>query len=349
MELSERTDVASSAPCVTAIVLNWNRKALLEKCVLSLQNQTYRPLEILIVDNASSDGSVEFVRERFPGIQMIVNPSNLGFSGGNNVGLRHATGDFVAMVNNDTVLDPRCIEELVKTAALDPTVGAVASKILLQEDSTRLDAAGIAICKDGLSIGRGRTERHENYSEEAEVFFASDCLCLYRRAMLDDIGLYDEDFFAYAEETDLGWRARLRGWKSIYNPKAVVLHNHSSTLGAYSPFKVFLVERNRIWVAIKNLPLSYLIAGFLYTIQRYFYQSLGAFLGRGAAGQFVKTKSKSALFWILVKSYSSALYGLPRMLRKRRLIQKSRKISNKDISHLFRMFGLSAREIAFKE
>src|SRR5436309_4971224 len=113
--------------------------------------------------------------------------------------------------------------------------------------------------------------------------------------MFEVFGLYDEGFFDYAEEPDLVCRASLRGWKSIYNPKAVVLHNHSSTLGAYSPFKVFLVERNRIWVAIKNLPLSYLIAGFLYTIQRYFYQSLGAFLGRGAAGQFVKTKSKSAL------------------------------------------------------
>ena len=113
------------------------------------------------------------------------------------------------------------------------------------------------VCPDGLSIGRGRLEKGDRYDEEVEVFFASDCACLYRREMLEDIGLYDEDFFAYADETDMGWRARLAGWKCIYNPKAIVYHCHSASCrGNTLLLKPSLVERNRIWVAIKNFPVS---------------------------------------------------------------------------------------------
>ena len=321
---------------------------MLKRCFDSILAQTYPYIELILVDNASEDGSVDFVKQNYPQVKVYVNEKNLGFCGGNNVGIRRATGDYIALMNNDAVMDPNCVAEMVRTIEKDPQVGAVATKILLEDKPTHLDAAGIGVCLDGLAIGRGRMEAADKYNEEKEVFFVSDCMSLYRKEMVEDIGLYDEDFFAYAEETDLGWRARLKGWKTIYNPRAIATHSHSSTLGAYSPFKVFLVERNRIWVAIKNLPLTYLVQGIFYTLARYFYQAYSVFAGKGAAGEFVKTMPKWQLAWILIKATVSAWVGIPKMLSKRAKILREKRISNADIKNLFDRFGFSAKEIAFK-
>lgn len=270
-------------PLISVVVLNWNGRQFLEQCLASLMGQTYKPLEIIVSDNASTDGSVALVNESFPEVKMIVNNRNLGFGGGSNVGILASRGRYIMVLNNDTRLTPTCVEELRRSIEKDERYGACAAKILLEFEDNLIDAAGIVVCLDGLSIGRGRLEAGDRYNEEAEVFFASGCACLYRREMLDDIGLYDEDFFAYAEDTDIGWRARLAGWKCIYNPKAVVYHLHSATSGAYSPMKAFLVERNRIWVAIKNFPLSLIVIGQSYALWRYVFQAYGAFSGKGAA------------------------------------------------------------------
>jgi GT2 family glycosyltransferase len=253
------------------------------------------------------------------------------------------------MLNNDTRLDPCCIEELKRSIEKSDRYGVCASKILLEYEENLIDAAGIVVCPDGLSIGRGRLERGDRYNEETEVFFASDCACLYRREMLEDIGLYDEDFFAYADETDMGWRAQLAGWKCVYNPRAIVYHFHSASSGTYSPFKAFLVERNRIWVAVKSFPFSLLIFGQFYTLWRYVLQAYGAFTGKGAAGRFTSDFSKTALIKILIKVYLSIWKSLPLMIRKRRAIQKKKRISNKEVYRLIRQYGISARQIALRE
>lgn len=336
-------------PLVSVVVLNWNGREVVERCLQSLQGQTYQPLEIIVVDNASADDSADLVRERFSNVKMIVNERNLGFGGGNNVGIRASQGRYIMMLNNDTRLDPACIEELKRSLEKDQRYGACASKILLEYEDNLIDAAGIVICPDGLSIGRGRLEKGDQYDEETDVFFASDCACLYRREMLEDIGLYDEDFFAYADETDMGWRAQLAGWKCIYNPKAVVYHFHSASSGAYSPFKAFLVERNRIWVAVKNFPCSLFIFGQFYTFWRYLLQAYGAFVGKGAAGRFTSDFSKAELIKVLIKVYLSLWRQLPLMLRKRRAIQKKKRISNREVYQLIGRFGISAREIALRE
>jgi GT2 family glycosyltransferase len=339
----------SNAPLISVVVLNWNGERVIQTCLESLRAQTYRPLEILVVDNASTDGSVALIRNQFPEIKLIVNERNLGFGGGNNVGIRSARGRYLMMLNNDTRLVPRCIEELKRSLEKDARYGACASKILLEDEPNPIDAAGIVVCPDGLSIGRGRLEHADRYDEEVEVFFASDCACLYRREMLEEIGLYDEDFFAYADETDMGWRARLAGWKCIYSPEAIVYHCHSASTGSYSPFKAFLVERNRIWVAIKNFPLSLMVVGQGYTFWRYLLQAYGAFTGRGAAGRFTSDFSKLALVKILLKVYFSVLKSLPSVLKKRRTIQKTKRISNREVFQLLKQFGISAKEIAFRE
>jgi GT2 family glycosyltransferase len=334
---------------ISVVVLNWNGIKVLNQCLSSLRTQTYTPLEIIVVDNASTDNSVDFIRERFRDVKLVVNEKNLGFGGGNNVGIRASEGRYIMMLNNDTRLDPHCIEELRRGIEENDRYGACASKILLEYEDNLIDAAGIVVCPDGLSIGRGRLEKGDRYNDEVEVFFASDCACLYRREMLEDIGLYDEDFFAYADETDMGWRAQLAGWKCIYNPKAVVYHFHSASAGTYSPFKAYLVERNRIWVAIKNFPFPLLVFGQFYTFWRYMLQAYGAFSGKGAAGRFTSDFSKIKLIKILIKVYLSLWKQLPLMLRKRRVIQEKRRISSQDVFKLVRRFGISAKEIALRE
>ena len=340
-------------PLVSVVIPNWNGKEYLKPCITSLINQSYSNVEIIIVDNASSDGSVEYLHEHFPEVKVIRHSQNLGFGAANNAGIKLARGNYIMMLNNDTRLEPTCIYELKKSIEKDEKYGACASRILLANENNLLDVAGIVVCLDGLAIGRGRLESSDKFNEEEEVFFASDCACLYKKEMLDDIGLtheiYDEDFFAYADETDMGWRAQLAGWSCIYNPKAVVYHLHSASSSSYSSFKAFLVERNRIWVVIKSFPVHLIILGIFYTILRYYYQAVGALTGKGAAGKFTKEASKFQLICVLLKANFSAFLGLPKMLKKRREIMRKKKISNKEISVLLKKYGISAKNIAYKE
>ena len=341
--------MASILPLISVIVLNWNGERVIESCLRSVQTQTYEPLELIVVDNASVDGSVELIRRKFPTIPLIANRSNLGFGGGNNVGIRASQGKYVMVLNNDSQLHPKCIEELKVSIEKDEVYGACAPKILLESPGHLVDAAGIVVCPDGLSIGRGRLESGDRYDQETEVFFGSGCACLYRREMLEDIGLYDEDFFAYAEDTDLGWRARLAGWNCTYNPRAIVYHLHSASAGTYSHLKAFLVERNRFWVAIKNFPFSLILWGQGYTVCRYFWQAYGALTGQGAAGRFTSQFSKLELMKILMRVYLSLWKSLPTLLRKRRMIQQRKRIPKRDVYWLIRKFGISAREVALRE
>ena len=340
-------------PLVSIVIPNWNGRKYLGNCIDSLMKQSHNNLEIIVVDNASADDSVEYLQNNFPDVKVIKHSRNLGFGAANNAGIRAARGKYLVMLNNDTILEPRCIEELRNSIDKDEKFGACASKILLEHEDNLLDVAGIAVCLDGLSIGRGRLESGDKFDDEEEVFFASDCACLYKKEMLDDIGLtnevYDEDFFAYADETDMGWRAQLAGWKCIYNPQAVVYHLHSASFSNYSSFKAFLVERNRIWVAVKSFPVSLLILGIFYTMLRYFYQALGALIGKGAAGKFTKEANKLELIKILIKANISAFLGLPKMLKKRREIMKKKRIPNREFYKLLKRFGISARTIAMKE
>jgi len=339
----------SGSPLISVVVLNWNGGRMVEGCLMSVRDQSYHPLEIIVVDNASTDGSADLIKMRFPEVKLIINKKNLGFGGGNNIGIHASRGRYIMILNNDACLGPDCIKELKRSIEKDKRYGACASKILLDNNGNLLDAAGIAICKDGLSIGRGRLESAHQYQVEEEVFFSSGCASLFRKEMLDDIGLFDEDFFAYADDTDMGWRARLAGWRCIYNPKAIVYHLHSASSSAYSPLKAFLVERNRIWVAIKYFPFRLLISGPFYTLNRYFYQAYGALFGEGAAGRFTKEFSKFKLIKVLVKVYISVLKNMPIILQKRSQIKGKKRISNKEMYGLFKRFGLSGKEIAFKE
>jgi GT2 family glycosyltransferase len=336
-------------PLISTIILNWNGKEYLHPCLQSVKGQTYPNIEIILVDNASTDGSIDYIKNFFPDVRLFINHENLGYGGGNNRGIIEARGRYMFVLNNDTEIEKGCVEALWRCIETSLRIGVTTPKIVLYDRRDIIDAAGLTIYPDGLSIGRGRLEPQENYSRREEVFFGSGCASLYRREMLEEIGLFDADFFAYGEDTDLGWRARLSRWEAYYVPEAVVYHHHSKKFGTYSPMKAFLVERNRIWVAWKNFPLSILCLWPFYTLRRYLYQGFGAVVGRGASGRFGQGSSPFSLIPILIKAYLSGLKGLPEILRKRKGVQSKKRISNQECYHLFKRYGIKAREIAFKE
>ena len=339
------------SPLVSIIVVNWNAKEYLRDCFQSLRAQTFSNFEVIMVDNGSTDGSVEYVQRNFPGwVRILTNARNEGFSGGNNRGIRAASGKYVVLLNNDAQADPRWLEELVKVAEENPRAGMLACKIYLQGGLKIIDNVGHQIYRDGLNRGRGRLEAdHGQYDQMEEVLFPSGCAALYRREMLEEVGLFDEDFFAYGDDTDLGLKGRLAGWKCLYVPKAIVHHRYSQSSSPYSPLKAFYVERNRVWIAVKYFPLSVLLESPFHTLLRFFLQGYGALAGRGAAGRFSEEYSPLKLLKVLLKAYLSAVKGLPKMWKKRKEIKRWTRVSEGEVRSWFGRFGMSAREISWKD
>jgi GT2 family glycosyltransferase len=293
------------------IVVNWNGKRFLEECLEALLAQTYSPYEIIMVDNGSDDGSVDFVAERFPEVRIIENGENLGFAGGNNVGIRVARGDYIVTLNNDTRAEPNWLEELVKVVEADPKIGMCASKMLFYYHTGVLNSTGISLDVAGIAWDRRGGERDDGLEREPiEVFGPCAGAALYRQEMLDEVGLFDEDFFAYHEDVDLAWRARSRGWRCMYNPRAVVYHVHSGTGLEGSAFKNRLLSRNKIWTMVKNYPSPHI---FLFLPLITFYDLAATFYS------LFKRRDVSPL-----QGRLGSLSLLPEMLRKRREIQRRR-------------------------
>ncbi|MEO8601332.1 MAG: glycosyltransferase family 2 protein [bacterium] len=336
---------------LSVVVVNWNGREHLEVCLGSLQQQTLPGIEIVLVDNGSSDGSLDFVATRFgAAVRVVALADNHGYAGGLNAGLHAARGRLLMALNSDTEVAPECCARLVAAADAQPTSGMFSPKILAFDDRDVIDNVGHLLYADGLSRGRGRLERDTGqYDTEGEIGLPSGCAVVLRRAMLNDIGLFDEDLFAYCDDTDLGLRGRLAGWRCRAVPGAVVFHKYSAASAAYSPLKAFLVERNRAWVAIKCLPGPLLAVSPLFTGLRLAAQAWGALSGHGAAGRFTQTHSAAELLGVLLRAYAAALAGAPAAWRKRRTIQAARRVSTWDAIDWFRRYRMGVREVALKE
>jgi GT2 family glycosyltransferase len=252
---------------VSVVIVNFNGRRFLEPCLLSLANQSFRNFEIILVDNHSSDDSAGYIREHFPSVTLIETGKNLGFAGGTNTGIRASDGDFILTLNNDTITDPLFIENLVRPMASDPHLGMCASKMLFPDG--RINSTGICISRSGAAWDRGIYEQDSvKYNTEEEVFGPCAGAALYRRAMLDEIGLFDEDFFIYMEDVDLAFRARLAGWQCMFIPSARVTHLMGGTTGINSDLSVFYGNRNLVWNAIKNFPARTLLISLPWIIGR---------------------------------------------------------------------------------
>ncbi|MFQ5739869.1 MAG: glycosyltransferase family 2 protein [Acidobacteriota bacterium] len=341
----------TSSPFVSVIVVNYNRAGLLRDCLDSLVCQTWRSWEVLVVDNGSTDDSCLVASSfRDQGVTLLPQPRNLGFAAGNNVGIKRASGDLVALLNNDAVADRKWLERLV--AALessDRRVGMCASKILLAGQGL-IDKAGHLMYPDGQNRGRGTGQKDEGqFDRLEEAFFPDGCAALYRKGVLAEVDGFDEDFFAYGDDADLGVRAQWLGWKCLYVPDAVVYHRQSSTSGMYSAQKIYRVERNRFWLATKNFPWPLLLLSPAFTLYRWFWNFLSGLSGRGAAGNFRKETSWRELFRTLGRAYGDGFRRIRVMWRKRAKIRFDRRISDLDFYRLLWRFHISARQLAFQD
>jgi GT2 family glycosyltransferase len=335
----------SGPPQVTIAIPTLVAGAPLNSCLRSLEAQVFRNCEVIVVNNGTEPLSLTGDPVSLP-LRIISPGANVGFGAAVNLAIRSSSAPYIATLNDDTEADPEWLLAMVREIERDPRVGMCACRIT-SLDGAKLDSAGMLICLDGSSKQRGQDQPSHAFHLPDEALFPSACAAIYRRAMLDEIGLFDEDYFLYCEDTDLGLRARWAGWRCQYAAGATVLHHYSSTAGARSPLKARYVERNRLWVALKNFPARALPMIPFVSCARYFWQLSAVRNKRGAAGEFIR--SGNSLFSaaaILLRAHWETLVHLPALLRKRVAIRHTRRTSPAEFMRLLDRHSISARELA---
>ena len=304
----------------TVVVVNWNGEQFLERCLAALLGQTARPHEIILLDNASTDGSLEIARG-FPAVRVIALDQNTGFARGNNLAIDAASNasEWFALINPDAFAAPRWLESLLAAAESNPESHAFCSKLVNSADPTLLDGTGDAYHISGLVW---RTAHGVSVSamgdHDCEVFAPCAAAALYRRSAFEKVGGFDQDFCCYVEDVDLGFRLRLAGYRCLYVPKSVAHHVGSGTTGGqHSDFSVYHGHRNLVWAFVKNMP------GVLFWLLLPLHVALNlvsiiwfSLRGQGA---------------VILRAKRDALFGLPKMWRKRRQVQKVRVASIRNI------------------
>ena len=309
------------------IVVNHNGARFIKGCLGALSTQVLRGgFEIVLVDNASTDGSVASVRSAFPAVRVISSPRNLGFAAGNNLGFRSARGEFLVLLNNDARPRPGWLEALVAAADADPGLGAVTSKLVFAGRPGVIQNAGLVLRSDGGGGDRGSGEVDAGqYDAAEEVFGFCGAAALLRRSALDDVGEFDGRFFMYYEDTDLSWRMRLRGWRILYQPAAVVEHEHAGSSREWSPFFVFHVDRNRLLMLVKCARPG-LVLRSVQAVMR----SVSS-ASRPAGGGMVAPPARGSRPTAHRRVLRSLLWHLPGMLASRAAIRGRRRVSDRDV------------------
>jgi len=336
---------------VSVIVVNWNRFQLLKACLKSLADQTYQRFEVIVVDNGSTDESVALVKEMastFPvPLRLIVNTNNRGFCAANNQGFAASHSELVALLNNDAEAEPTWLAELVRVMRKSDDAGMVASKILVWEDPTRIDKIGHLIYPDGQNRGRGtgQVDRGQ-FDRVEETLWPDGCAALYSRAMLDEVGGFDEEFFAYADDAELGLRGRIAGWMCWTAPAAVVRHHRGATLGLDSTRRITLIERNRVLLAVKLFPWNLLWANGALYIARVGAGLWAALRNQGELRRYSGKKGKLSAAMALARGTLSSIPLIPSMLRKRRAFRSKHRLTSQQIRRLLLRHRISLREIS---
>lgn len=249
---------------VTIIIPNYNGKHFMEPCLKSLEKQSFRDFRILVVDNGSTDGSLEYMAEHYPEVEMLPLDKNYGFSYAVNVGIRHAKTPFVILLNNDTIVDEHYVAEMVKAIEKSSRIFSVSSKMVQMYHPELIDSAGDLYTLVGWGICRGNGRSVKLYTKPERIFSACAGAAIYRRDVFRKIGYFDEQHFAYLEDIDVGYRAKIHGYENMYCPTALVYHVGSGTSGSkYNAFKVKLSARNNIYLCYKNMPALQLAVNFL--------------------------------------------------------------------------------------
>lgn len=302
----------------------------LPACFAALVAQTYRDFEVIVIDNASDDGTREWLAEQTPSFlwRVIRNEQNVGFAAAVNQGIRASSTPFVTLLNDDTEPEPQWLASMLGFLDSQSKIGAVASLMLYASQPDVVQSAGIAIDRAAIAWDRlaGRDATDAECKQPCEIFGASGGAALYVRKMLDEIGLFDERFFAYLEDVDLAWRAQLAGWRCMYAPTARVLHHTSATSGEGSPFKRYLLGRNKVWMVLKNarwrdLPLilfyDILAVGFRFFAQRDIHALRGRVAGWLGALPALRARRAGGQFAIRQMAQSAGLGAVLRRFYRR--------------------------------
>ncbi|MDD5222757.1 MAG: glycosyltransferase family 2 protein [bacterium] len=262
---------------ITVIIPNWNGRAYLPDCLGSLRSQAGRLHEVIVADNGSRDGSVEYLEKEFPEVRVIRFEENRGFCAAVNAGILAARGDYIALLNNDTRVEKDWLKELLEGAGRHPGSSFFASKVVSDSPPARIDSAGDYYSRSGFGGQRGHGEPESGrYEEEIEVFSPCGCGAFYRKELFREVGLFDESLFAFCEDVDLAFRARWRGFRGTYLPRARVYHRGKGTLAGDNPLILKLILRNRLAVMLKNSPFRVLLKNFPLIFSAVCYFSLRA-------------------------------------------------------------------------
>jgi GT2 family glycosyltransferase len=307
---------AGTPDLLSIVIPNWNGKKFLAGCLDSLAEQTYKPLELIIVDNGSQDGSIEFLQANYPHVRLARFEVNTGFSVAVNRGIQESTGELVALLNNDTIVDPNWAAELVKAMTEHPEISSAGCKMLAYDDHEMLDGAGDGYRRGGLPGRIGHRERDTGrFDTPRYILGACGGAALYRRQLFDDIGFFDDDYFAYLEDVDFGLRAQSAGHKCYYVPTSIVYHLGCGTTGSgYNPLVVRLSSQNNINTIVKNIP-GPLLVKFLPEILYWQLYYLAV----------VIVRSGQLFAWL--NGFYRAAKLFPVMYEKRQEIEKKRKVS----------------------
>jgi GT2 family glycosyltransferase len=306
-------DPRSPIPEVSVIVVSWNGRRFLDDCLTAVAAQQGVAAETILVDNASTDGTSAHVRSAYPWVRIVALPENRGFAGGNNAGVREARGRWIALLNNDTIADPGCLRALLDGLDEPGGVALVTARIVYAHDPGVIDSAGDGMLRWGGAFKRHHGQPASAAEQSGEVFGVCGAGCLMPKQVFDELGGFDEDFFASHEDVDLSYRARLRGYRCRYVAGAFVRHHGSATLGRASAWSVFQGQRNLEWVYVKNTPGSVLVR----TLPGHLVYTAAAALHFARSGRF----------GAFARGKLSAIAGLPAALRKRAGIQRARRVS----------------------
>lgn len=308
-------------PTVSVVILNWNGKEFLARCLEAVYSQNYQDFEVILIDNASKDGSIEEVEIRWPEVRVIRLERNIGFAAANNLGARLAEGRWLALLNNDAFPDPEWLGTLIGATQRYPEYTFLGSRLLQDRDRNVLDGTGDVYHISGLAWRRNYNQPvGEAGNDTEEIFSPCAAAALYSLEIFRQVGGFEEDFFSYHEDVDLSFRLHLQGHRCLYVPQAVVAHVGSASTGKRSDFAVYHGHRNLVWSYFQNMPATlfwkylpaHLIANLIFLI----YYSIR---GQGKA------------IW---RAKMDALSGIPNALRKRRQIQANLKVGTAEISRL---------------
>lgn len=290
---------------VSVVIPNFNGIAFLDSVLASLEGQTLNNFEVILVDNGSTDGSCSFVTANYPWVHLIELSENFGFCGAVNAGIRAAKAPYVLLLNNDTEVKEDFVEEMLAAIRRHKNAFSCGARMVQYHDRDKLDDVGNYYCALGWSFARGRGKDIHAYETEDRIFSACAGAAIYRKKILEKIGYFDEEHFAYLEDTDIGYRARIYGYENWYAPKAIVYHVGSGTSGSrYNQFKTRYSSRNNIYLIYKNMPLlqiilnlPFLVAGFLVKFLFFAVKGMGKEYAAGIKNGFsISMKNKKVPF-----------------------------------------------------